>query len=131
MLDLNLKNLLNILSPVESKWYEIGVQLGIHPSKLQTFELDYRNCGRKFSETLVFWLGGNTDISVTWESIVNALNSPSVNEKGLALKVRDTFYQTTAISVPRGNFNIKFVINRSCTIYTVVTIQCKFLTTCR
>ena len=101
-LHVNLRNLMNALSSVESKWYKIGVQLSIPPCKLRTFEVDYHSCERRLSESLLFWLDGNHEIPVTWESIVQVLSSPSVNENSLACQIQAKFCQLTSSSSSQG-----------------------------
>ena len=43
---------------------------------------------RRFSEVISSWKRGNTPVPVTWESLVKALESSSVDEGGLAKKLR-------------------------------------------
>ena len=72
------------LSAVQTKWYEIGVQLGITTDKLDTFQEDRNTTTRCFLATLKYWVDGNTDVPVSWESIIKVLNGPFVNEPALA-----------------------------------------------
>ena len=41
-----------------------------------------------FLESLDYWLKGNTGVSVTWGSVVAALESPHVGENLLAKRLR-------------------------------------------
>ena len=43
------------------------------------------------SGSLDFWLSGNTDVPVTWESVVAALESNFVKETGRAEKIRKKY----------------------------------------
>ena len=79
----------NELSSVIDKWFRIGVQLGIDETKLNQIEADYRTVDRYFSEVINFWLKGNTQVAVTWKSLVEVLEAPFVNEKGLARRLRE------------------------------------------
>ena len=100
---LNMKNLMNELAPVTSKFFEFGIQLGIHEDKLEELEGNHRVANRCFSAVLSFWKKGNTDMPVEWESICKALESPSVGQKGLAKQLRKA-YGTTHIQgccIPR------------------------------
>ena len=89
MLALNLRNVNHELAYVRGKWYDIGVQLDLSDTKLHEIEADYHFMHRRFSEVINFWLKGNTLIPVTWESLIDALESPPVNERGLAKELRE------------------------------------------
>ena len=71
------------------KWFRIGVQLGVGESKLRQIGADYHTVDMCFAEVISFWLNGNTQVAVTWKSIIDALESQFVNEKGLANKLRE------------------------------------------
>ena len=79
----------NELGSVMAKWFPIGVQLGINEAKLHEIETNYRLTDRCFSEVISFWLRKNTQVAVTWKSLVEVLESPFVNEKGLARRLRE------------------------------------------
>ena len=86
-----LKTLLNDLTPVGDKWRKIGIQLGIPNFKLRIFEKD----DDPLINSLDYWLHGNTDIPITWESVVAALESPSVGELGLAKELKEKYCMET------------------------------------
>ena len=71
------------------KWFRIGVQLGLSEAKLRQIEADHRTVDRCFSEVISFWLNRNTEVAVSWKSLVEILESPFVDEKGLAKKLRE------------------------------------------
>ena len=71
------------------KWFQIGVQLGVSESKLRQIEADYHTLDRRFSEMISFWLNGNTQVPVSWMSLVQVLESRFVSEKGLANQLRE------------------------------------------
>ena len=87
--ELDLRNVTNELGSVKAKWHIIGVQLGIDPAKLEEIEYNYQTADRRFSEVINFWLRGNTRVAMSWESLVEVLESPSVDEKGLAMRLRE------------------------------------------
>ena len=86
--ELDLQNVANELVFVTARWYPIGVQLGINPGKLDVFKHDHQTADRCFSEVIKFWLRGNASAAVSWESLVEVLEKPSVGEKGLARRLR-------------------------------------------
>ncbi len=84
MESLSLKNICNELSTVKHKLHPIGIQLGIPHHKLKEFEK--QDC--PFTDSINYWLDGNVEgVSVSWESIVNAISSEHVDEKGLAREI--------------------------------------------
>ena len=86
---LDLRTVTNELGSVITKWYPIGVQLGVDEHKLEEIETNYQKTDRRFSEVIKFWLRGNTRVAKSWESLVEVLDSPFVSERGLAMKLRE------------------------------------------
>ena len=89
-----------------AKWYHIGVQLGIDEAKLEEIENNYQTADRRFSEVIKFWLRGNASAAVSWESLIEVLESPFVGEKGLAMRLREKggmIVSETADLVPGAN----------------------------
>ena len=79
----------NEFGSVIDKWFQIGVQLGVSEAKLHQIEANYRTVERCFSEMISFCLNGNTRVAVSWKSLIDALESQFVNEKGLANQLRE------------------------------------------
>ena len=86
---LELRSVTNELVSVMAKWYCIGVQLGVNEAKLEEIENNYQAADRRFSEVIKFWLRGNTSATVSWESLVEVLEQPSVGEIRLAMRLRE------------------------------------------
>ena len=88
---LDLRTVTNELGSVMTKWYSIGVQLGVSEHKLEEIETNYQKADRRFSEVIKFWLRGNTRsrVAVSWESLVEVLESSFVDEEGLAMRLRE------------------------------------------
>jgi hypothetical protein len=84
---------------VIDKWFRIGIQLGLSESTLRQIRADYDTVDMRFSEVISFWLNGNTQVAVSWESLVEVLESPFVGEKGLASRLREKGGMET-VSVP-------------------------------
>lgn len=91
LIDIDLKTLSSELAEVKNKWYEIGVQLGIKASTLDTFKVENETVSMYLSATLHYWLDGNTTVPVCWESIVSALRDPFVNEAGQGKRLQRKF----------------------------------------
>ena len=86
---LGLRSITSEFGSVIDKWFQIGVQLGISESKLRQIESNHYTVEICFSEMIGFWLNGNTQVPVTWNSLIDILESPFINEKGLANKLRE------------------------------------------
>ena len=84
-----MRNVANELGSVMTKWFSIGVQLGVSHSKLQEIGTNYQTVDRCCCEVISFWLNGNADVPVNWESLVKVLESSMVGEKGLAKRLRE------------------------------------------
>ena len=83
--------MINALVIVVHKWIDIGIQLGIDYHVLKGLGQQYSNDSRRcLTEMLQYWLDGNAangKSHVNWETIIEALKSPSVNESGIAEKI--------------------------------------------
>lgn len=80
---LDLRTCLNIMHPARSKWFHIGIQLGIESSTLRAIEHkwpkdDGENC---LLEVLDEWLKQHRG---SWETLIAALRAESVGEAKLA-----------------------------------------------
>lgn len=106
LVGLTLRNLVNELIQVQTKWCEIGVQFGIEYHRLKAIKQESSGSEvHMFIEVIYRWLQGNTDVPLSWESVVKALKTPSVDEKGLADQLHKKYCQPDDASgqlVPRG-----------------------------
>ena len=83
-----MRTLCNELEDVKHKAYEIAVQLGVSHSKFMQFKQD----GNVLASSLNHWLCGNVpDVPVSWRSVVVALESKQVGERGCAKKIQATY----------------------------------------
>ena len=82
--EVTLKTLLNELCPVLANWYKIGLQLNIPYTTLDCFKQSYSDQSDLMCEVLKHWLKIAVDPPPSWEAVVTALRSPSVNEKKVA-----------------------------------------------
>ena len=102
-LEPELKDLTDELFPVINKYYFIGVQLGIRKEILKKIEKDHNDTYRCFVEVLSYWLDNGE--SVSWDSIISALESPLVGNKTLAATLR-TKYSTSRKITSQGRFSL-------------------------
>lgn len=83
-----LSGICNVLKPVEFKWSEIGIQLGIPNCKLKVFKKE----DDPLTEAINYWLKGNVEgAKLCWKAIATALESPHVGEQGIAEEVKKKF----------------------------------------
>ena len=78
----------NELGVLKYKWRQIGAQLGIPHYKLEEFAKKDDSLA-----TLVdYWLCGNVEgVPPSWQSIVKALESSHVGERGLARRIGNKY----------------------------------------
>ena len=66
-----------------TEWYDIGLELGIHPAKLEEIKKDYSLTKDQFREMLTTWLK-MVNPKPTLAALAEALRSPSVGHGHLA-----------------------------------------------
>ena len=75
----DLKILVNELSAVKDKWFDLGVQLNMTPPDLNSIQIQYHNNpSRCLSEMLSQWLSITTP-PPTWQTVVDALYCPAIS----------------------------------------------------
>ena len=80
-----------LLHCVRSKWYHIGIQLGIAHGDLDVFKQEAMgDCSDCLSKSLTAWLLG-VDPAPTVKALEKALSSESVRETRLVKNVRQEF----------------------------------------
>lgn len=83
---LNVGNLSNELSSIVTRWYALGINLGIPLYELRKIERNYPNdVDRRMTETLSLWLRYTP--SASWKDVVIALQR--MGENTLAERIRD------------------------------------------
>ena len=87
----SLKVLLNELHPVYSNWYNIGLQLSIPDYVLECVKQMYLNPSELMREMLVRWFKMAIDPRPSWEAVVAALRSPSVDAQHLAQQLESKY----------------------------------------
>ena len=86
---LNIRNLMNqVAAKCPVKWKLVGIELGLHPTKLETFPKLCSNSDLLcFVEVFSSW-EKNGSPSYRWTTIIEALKSPCVSECNLAENVK-------------------------------------------
>ena len=86
----DVRELMNILILAASKWYELGLQLGIQDGLLKNIRSNHRNgCEARLREMLMERL--NQGEPLTWGALVEALESESVRAHEVAKRIRSQF----------------------------------------
>ena len=82
---------------IPHKWMEIGIQLNIPQSHLETFNQRYQGKSTKiFAEMFNYWENQSGDEPKTWYTIIDALKTPSVGEHTLASDLESPSNSTTS-----------------------------------
>lgn len=92
----DLGTLSNKLHGIRAKWKQFGLQLGVDTGTLDGIEYEFRNPGNCLMETLKQWL--KTHPQPTWEAVIQALQSSSVNEKQLGSSLETEYCSDTSLS---------------------------------
>ena len=84
------RDVVEALKPVASKYKSLGVQLELKMNDLRAIERNYpRDCYGALEEVLDLWYRSGGDIS--WQTILDALRSGSMNENSLAAGIQKKY----------------------------------------
>jgi len=75
--NLTLKQLYSVLMGIESRWFELGIQLEVPLPMLRSIEVNYRDSHRCLLELLECWL--SNDRAASWTKLVGVLQEMSEN----------------------------------------------------
>ena len=71
--------LLNLLADVSNLWYDIGLSLKVPHSILDDLMSSTKNRKYKLVQVIYSWLTTTESHLVTWETVIDAIKSPIVN----------------------------------------------------
>ena len=91
------RHLLELLSAVSDKWYEIGVLLGVPDSDLNGLTTGNLSNTVKLSKVLQKWIKLRNN-PVKWESVIAVVEGPVVQNKDLGLRIRQFLEQPDIVS---------------------------------
>ena len=69
---LPLNEIITILTPLEDKYFQLGIQLGIEAEAIKAIEGNYRMQSRRFSETILLWQNKSTR-GQRWSTLADAV----------------------------------------------------------
>ena len=81
----SLKHIKKILFPVRDKWYDIGLELNVHPDTLDSIREKYPDSKDSLTEMLKVWLKTSKPLP-TVEALKEALSEETIDEVELAEK---------------------------------------------
>ena len=86
---LNIGTLTELVTPsMATKWFEMGLQLGVDSKELKTIQHDTRDSKTACRAMFMEWLDTNTKTEKSWKKILAALSSRSVGRNTLAESLR-------------------------------------------
>ena len=71
----------HVVNQYATRWYQIGIELGVHIANIANIEYDHRECVVCFHKTLNTWLESNPDAS--WKMLEVAITNVMRAENGL------------------------------------------------
>lgn len=81
------ESIVSLLSPIDNKWRQIGQALNIGYRDLENIS-DEKYCdAQRLSIVLQIWFDQKTS-DITWNTIINAIELPPVNEPSLAESIK-------------------------------------------
>ena len=83
----NLTDLLTLLADIKYEWHNIGIALEVKQSVLESCKRSNEDNGYNLFKVINTWMTSMTS-EVTWQSIIAAVESPIVNHKSTAVKMR-------------------------------------------
>ena len=83
-----------------SKWYNIGLRLGIPASDLDVIKNDGDDTEARFRSMLLKWLREGKNC--TWVALIKALSSPSVGQPMLAKSIQQNRSSEKASAESKG-----------------------------
>jgi len=89
----DLATLLNALFQCHTKWYNLGIQLRVDMSMLDSIKVQYDDSRDQLREVIKGWL--TTSDNPTWEVIVKALRSPVIGEDQLAMQLQQMYHSSS------------------------------------
>ncbi len=102
--DLDLRTVCYALGTIKTKWFNVGIELGIPRSKL----LEFKDECDPLSAVVDYWLKGNVTeavVSISWKSIVKALKSENVGEPELAEEISKKYCPHEDTTKSKGQSN--------------------------
>ena len=86
------KTLVNELQEVVDIWFSLGVQLNMSAADLNSIRADFRDKSSDcLQEMLLLWLSRNDPFPPSWQRVVDALCSRSIDRPALAERIRRTY----------------------------------------
>ena len=85
------------LFAVNTEWYNVGLELGLHASTLDSIYAKYSgDPSQCFRHVLKEWLKG-VNPPPTWQAMINALESPTVAQYQVAKQIRTEIPQAISM----------------------------------
>ena len=84
----SLRTILDSISTLTTKWFNLGVALGLSYDTLKTIESDHpKDTHRCLTEMVIAWLQMKDNSQPSWQSLASALGSPFVDRKEIAIMI--------------------------------------------
>ena len=84
----SLKTILDSISTLTAGWFNLGVALELSYDTLREIESNYtKDAQRCLTEMVIAWLQMKDNVQPSWQSLVSALSSPSINRVEIATMI--------------------------------------------
>ena len=86
------RDVLQLLAPIASRWYEIGISLGISDNDLERLLASNMSNIAKLSRIISIWQ--NSCVSPTWAALIAAIEGPIVGNIATAHEIRRYLHES-------------------------------------
>ena len=84
----SLRTILDSISTLTAKWFNLGVALGLSSGTLETIESNHsKDACSCLTKMVIAWLRMKDNSQPSWQSLVSALGSPFVDRKEIAVMI--------------------------------------------
>ena len=87
--------LLKLLADINDKWYEIGVSLKVSQNVLNSLTSSPVRNTYNLDQVIESWLTTTESHLVTWETVIDAIKSPIVNNIKKATEIHEYLTRST------------------------------------
>ena len=91
--------LLNLLADISNLWYDIGLSLNVSRDILDDLMSSPKNRQYKLAQVIHSWLTTTESHLVTWETVIDAIKSPIVNNNKKVTEIHQYLTKCKLINI--------------------------------
>ena len=103
--------ILRVLYDISDKWYDIGLSFQVRRNVLDDLKQSQKNDVEKFDEVIKILKRSQPSL-FTWEALINAMESPIINNKKQANLIRQSLKFSKLLLLSKGFFINTVTVNQ-------------------